>query len=60
MSYLTMKMTMKMTMRTAIAGEALVMKFRVVCKDVELVQEKKYFLKFFESAVAYHLCEPYL
>ena len=56
MSYLTMKMTM----RTAIAGEALVMKFRVVCKDVELVQEKKYFLKFFESAVAYHLCEPYL
>ena len=38
MSYLTMKMTM--TMRTAIAGEALVMKYRVVCKDVELVQEK--------------------
>ena len=55
MSYLTMKMTM--TMRTAIAGEALVMKYRVVCKDVELVQEKKYFLSFVESAVAYHLCE---
>ena len=36
MSYLTMKMTM--TMRTA--GEALVMNYRVVCKDVELVQEK--------------------
>ena len=27
-----------MTMRTA--GKALVMKYRVVCKDVELVQEK--------------------
>ena len=36
LSYLTMKMPM--TMRTA--GEALVMKYRVVCKDVELVQEK--------------------
>ena len=38
MSYLTMKITM--TMRTGIAGEALVMKYRMVCKDVELVQEK--------------------
>ena len=56
MSYLTMKMTM--TMRTAIAGEALVMKFRVLCKDVELVQINKYFLSFVESAVEYHLCEP--
>ena len=36
MSYLTMTMTM----RTGIAGEALVMKYRMVSKDVELVQEK--------------------
>ena len=38
MSYLAMKMTM--TMRTGIAGEAHVMKYRIDCKDVELVQEK--------------------
>ena len=34
-------MKMTMTMRTGIAGEALVMKYRMVCKDVELVQKKK-------------------
>ena len=41
MSSLTMKMTMTMTMRTAMAGKGLVMKYRVVSKEVELVTGKK-------------------
>ena len=45
------------TMRTAVAGKGLVMKYRVVSKEVELVTGKKYILSFVESAVAYHLCE---
>ena len=40
-SSLTMKMTMTMTMRTAMAGKGLVMKNRVVFKEVELVTGKK-------------------
>lgn len=35
-----MKMTMTMTMRTAIAGKALVIKYRVASKEVELVTGK--------------------
>ena len=53
-----MKMTMTMTMRTAMAGKALVMKYRVVSKEAELVTGKKYLFSFVESAAAYHLCEP--
>ena len=58
MSSLTMKMAMTMTMRTTMAGKGLVMKYRVVSKEVDLVTVKKCFLSFVESAVAYHLCEP--
>ena len=36
-----MKMTMTMTMRTAMAGKGLVMKYRVVSKEAELVTGKK-------------------
>ena len=43
MSSLTMKMTMTMTMRTAIAGKAVVIKYPVVSKEVELVTGKKVF-----------------
>ena len=39
-SCLMMKMTMTMTMRTAIAGKAFVMKYRVAFKEVELVTGK--------------------
>ena len=53
-----MSMMMTMTMRTAVAGKGLVIKYRVVCKEVEPVTGKKYFLSFVESAVAYHLWEP--
>ena len=34
-------LTMTMTMRTAITGKALVMKYRVVSKEVKLVTGKK-------------------
>ena len=57
-SSLTMKMTMTMTMRTAMAGKDLVMKYRVVSEEAELVTGKKKLLSFIESAVTYHLCEP--
>ena len=40
-SSLTMKMTMTMTMRTAMAGKGLVMKYRVVSEEAELVTGKK-------------------
>ena len=40
MSSLTMKMTMTMTMRTAMAGKGLVMKYRVVSKEAELIKGK--------------------
>ena len=54
-----MKMTMTMTMRTAMAEKGLVMKYRVVFKEVELVTRKKnHLLSFVESAVVYQLCEP--
>ena len=36
-----MKMTMTMTMKTAMAGKSLVMKYRVVSKEAELVTGKK-------------------
>ena len=41
MSSLTMKMTMTMTMRTAMAEKGLVMKYRVVSEEAELVTGKK-------------------
>ena len=57
MSSLTIKMTITMTMRTAMAGKGLVMKYRVVSKEAELVTRKKHLLSFVESAAAYYLCE---
>ena len=58
MSSLTMTITMIMTMRTAMPGKGLVMKYRVVSKEAEIVTGKKYLLSFIESAVSYHLWEP--
>ena len=53
MSSLTMKMTMTMTMRTAMAGKGLVMKYRVVSKEAELITGKHISLVLLiESAVA--------
>ena len=40
MSCLTINMTMTMTMRTAIAGKALVVKYRVTSKEVKQVTGK--------------------
>ena len=41
MSSLTMEMTMTMTMRAAMAGKGLVMKYRVISKEAELVTGKE-------------------
>ena len=40
MSRLTMNLTMTMTMRTALSAKALVIKYRVASKEVELVTGK--------------------
>ena len=57
MSSLTMKMTMTMTMRTAMAGKGLVMKYRVVSKEAELVTGKKIF-PYIVLLNQLFLCEP--